>query len=90
MDHVVPVAKGGDHAAGNVVPACWPCNAGKGTDDLDAWLRRGQPQDVDALRERAGRASTTVFAINYDSSFPDSSNDPGSGRILGFERDLDD
>jgi 5-methylcytosine-specific restriction endonuclease McrA len=29
MDHVVPVARGGRSAKGNVVPSCKPCNAEK-------------------------------------------------------------
>lgn len=29
MDHVVPLAKGGAHSPGNVVPACGPCNSAK-------------------------------------------------------------
>jgi len=29
MDHVVPVARGGRSARGNVVPACKACNTNK-------------------------------------------------------------
>jgi 5-methylcytosine-specific restriction protein A len=29
MDHIVPVARGGKSNAGNVVPACKPCNQTK-------------------------------------------------------------
>jgi len=29
MDHVVPIARGGRSARGNVVPACKPCNQEK-------------------------------------------------------------
>lgn len=29
IDHVIPLSKGGQHAAANVVPACMPCNARK-------------------------------------------------------------
>ena len=29
MDHVVPVARGGRSAKGNVVPSCKPCNTAK-------------------------------------------------------------
>lgn len=32
MDHVVPLARGGTTTAGNVVPACRPCNKNKGVD----------------------------------------------------------
>ncbi len=30
QDHIVPLVRGGLHAAGNVVPACRSCNAAKG------------------------------------------------------------
>ncbi len=29
MDHVIPISKGGNHTASNVVPACGPCNFAK-------------------------------------------------------------
>jgi 5-methylcytosine-specific restriction endonuclease McrA len=29
MDHVVPISKGGEHTAENIVPACRPCNSEK-------------------------------------------------------------
>jgi len=29
VDHIVPVSRGGDHCADNVVPACPACNSGK-------------------------------------------------------------
>ncbi len=29
MDHVIPISKGGEHTADNVVPACKPCNSKK-------------------------------------------------------------
>jgi 5-methylcytosine-specific restriction endonuclease McrA len=30
QDHVIPLSKGGRHAASNIVPACKPCNSAKG------------------------------------------------------------
>lgn len=29
MDHVIPISKGGEHTARNIVPACGPCNTRK-------------------------------------------------------------
>jgi len=37
QDHVIPVSKGGEHTAKNIVPACLPCNIRK---------RDGKPQRV--------------------------------------------
>lgn len=40
MDHVVPVAKGGRHAIGNVLPACSDCNLTKHAMLLVVWRYR--------------------------------------------------
>lgn len=37
MDHVVPLARGGWHAIGNILPACQPCNSSKRDDFLAHW-----------------------------------------------------
>lgn len=37
-DHVVPVAKGGDHHDSNLVTACKPCNRSKAAKTLEDWL----------------------------------------------------
>lgn len=39
IDHVIPLSKGGRHAASNVQPLCRPCNAAKG--DTIADYREG-------------------------------------------------
>ena len=38
-DHIVPVTKGGLHTKDNIVPACQPCNARKGTKAMYAPVR---------------------------------------------------
>jgi 5-methylcytosine-specific restriction endonuclease McrA len=40
MDHVIPLARGGRHSIGNVLPACDACNGGKGTKFLAEWRYR--------------------------------------------------
>lgn len=37
MDHVIPLARGGRHGIGNVLPACQPCNSSKGARLLAEW-----------------------------------------------------
>ncbi len=37
FDHVVPIARGGQHAFENLVPACKPCNFSKHAKLLDEW-----------------------------------------------------
>lgn len=38
IDHVVPIAKGGQHTLDNLVSACKPCNLSKADKLLDDWL----------------------------------------------------
>ncbi|MEU6633836.1 HNH endonuclease signature motif containing protein [Streptomyces parvus] len=37
IDHVVPISKGGPDAEHNLLPACAPCNLGKGAKTLAEW-----------------------------------------------------
>jgi hypothetical protein len=37
MDHVVPIYRGGDHSAENVLPTCMACNSSKGQILLLEW-----------------------------------------------------
>jgi len=39
-DCVLPISRGGRYTLGNVVPACGPCNASKGNQEVTGWLRR--------------------------------------------------
>ena len=39
IEHVVPIAKGGTHALGNIVPACQRCNYSKHTNEVESWYR---------------------------------------------------
>lgn len=47
MDHFVPIAKGGTHVLGNLVPACERCNLSKTKHDAETWYR-SQPWFSDA------------------------------------------
>lgn len=37
IDHVVPIARGGSHSVGNLVPACLSCNLSKGAKLITEW-----------------------------------------------------
>jgi 5-methylcytosine-specific restriction endonuclease McrA len=39
MDHFIPLARGGTHALGNLVPACPSCNYSKTDHDPEQWYR---------------------------------------------------
>jgi 5-methylcytosine-specific restriction endonuclease McrA len=42
MDHVLPLSRGGRHEAGNVVPACVPCNRSKKDKTFTEWIGCGE------------------------------------------------
>jgi 5-methylcytosine-specific restriction endonuclease McrA len=44
LDHLVPVANGGEHSARNLVVCCLSCNSGKGSMPLDEWLAKLPPR----------------------------------------------
>ncbi len=39
IEHFIPIAKGGPHAIGNIVPACQSCNFSKRDHDPESWYR---------------------------------------------------
>ena len=40
IEHVEPISEGGAHDIGNIVPACWPCNASTRTSEMESWYRQ--------------------------------------------------
>lgn len=40
LDHVVPIARGGRHSIGNLLPACQGCNLSKNATPLSVWRHR--------------------------------------------------
>jgi 5-methylcytosine-specific restriction endonuclease McrA len=44
LDHLVPIAQGGETVPWNLVPCCQRCNSSKGDRDVEAWMRSvGRP-----------------------------------------------
>ena len=53
IDHIVPVAAGGDSGNPNLITACKACNRGKGAEKIENRIcRHDVSTDVDNLRER--------------------------------------
>jgi 5-methylcytosine-specific restriction endonuclease McrA len=48
LDHVIPLSKGGQHSAPNVVPACARCNSSKGSKTLEEWQAKRQREVASA------------------------------------------
>jgi 5-methylcytosine-specific restriction endonuclease McrA len=44
IDHVVPLARGGDHTIGNFLPACKKCNSRKRDSFIMEWRKRESPR----------------------------------------------
>ncbi|MCR1785324.1 HNH endonuclease [Nocardioides carbamazepini] len=49
LDHVIPVASGGQSVPGNVVPACRSCNSSKRDRDPWPWIDRLTPDGLDLV-----------------------------------------
>src|SRR5690606_22558633 len=49
MDHIVPLARGGRHGIGNLLPACASCNCSKGAKLLMEWRRDAGHNDASGL-----------------------------------------
>lgn len=45
-EHIIPISRGGRDTVGNVVPACFSCNRGKGRMLLTEWALRGRPRPL--------------------------------------------
>ena len=57
VDHIVPIARGGKHAVGNLMTLCGSCNSSKGSMLWTEWRFSNTPRalDVFADRQEAGK-----------------------------------
>jgi 5-methylcytosine-specific restriction endonuclease McrA len=51
VDHIVPIARGGAHTIGNLIPLCRSCNASKNNMLWIEWKYSGRPQAQVAFEE---------------------------------------
>lgn len=59
-DHVVPLAKGGEHTLSNIVPSCPSCNRKKETLDMRTWLN--DEQRYEATLTTMGDTEYEIYA----------------------------
>ncbi len=59
VDHIVPVASGGENHDDNLITACEPCNLGKGARDLQA-----VPESLAEKAARVAEAEEQLAGIN--------------------------
>jgi 5-methylcytosine-specific restriction endonuclease McrA len=62
QDHVIPLARGGRHAIGNVLPSCRQCNAGKGALLLVEWRWGNRCRGAARMSQVSSRRSVTASA----------------------------
>jgi len=60
VDHVTPLVMGGLDEAGNILPACKPCNSSKNAKPVEAWYRRQPFFDEDRWRKICRHAPSAV------------------------------
>lgn len=61
LDHIIPVAKGGDNTAGNLVTACWQCNQEKGARRLKS--TRFIRAEVSKRNKRVGLCDEAIINV---------------------------
>jgi hypothetical protein len=76
VDHVHPVARGGDNDIMNLITSCQPCNAGKGARELsDQTTLEKQRKQLEELNERREQLEMMIGWRNGLSNLTDSSID---------------
>lgn len=93
-EHFFPLEFDGPHAAGNIVPACGPCNGSKGTRDPRSWctpdvyrrivdflaMRPGWPGEIDRMRVVFGRLAKALERRRATGAAPTTGNHPTGQR----------
>jgi 5-methylcytosine-specific restriction endonuclease McrA len=52
IDHIIPIARGGRHSIGNLMPLCVRCNVSKGKMTWFEWKHSDRPRAVEVFRGR--------------------------------------
>ena len=64
IDHMIPLAKGGEHSITNLAISCKPCNNRKHSKDFFYWLQEIKPEHAErALNYYESQKSQTVQAV---------------------------
>lgn len=69
-DCVLPISRGGRYTAGNVVPACGPCNASKCNTEVVSWLRRKKLDERRFLLRHAEIRAVLSAPLSADVPLP--------------------
>ena len=83
LDHLIPCAKGGQHVAENLVPACKKCNSTKHTKTGREFVRELR------LRNRMPPPTNENIILRREQEYLDLYGDLSESDIRYFKRDLD-
>lgn len=85
IDHIKPIAKGGDDSVFNLITSCRDCNQGNGAIELDDETTvRGQKAQLDEMNERREQLEMMLEWKNELSSMMDSQIDAIEQLFLRF------
>lgn len=84
LDHVIPLARGGQHRVGNLVAACKPCNSRKhARDEMEFRALLALEAFIDGRRRRLGEDSTP-YRAQRPCRIPRHAPVPIRDRAVGF------
>lgn len=63
LDHLLARSRGGSDEPGNLVAACWSCNASKGTHTLDMWLNKLPQHEREQIKSRVAEGAARLARL---------------------------